>query len=184
MAKGMKRYSTIQEKRIAKDLKGKTKPGSGAVNITGLKGDVDFIDSTEWDFLVEAKTKAVQPGNETRSITFKKEWIKEVQNHAFEQGKAMGIVAISFDNLEDFYTLGKVDFINMKDALIQYEETIQEKDFQIEVLSKIIACLMSKQGGSVAQITNRLFKMVKAPDIDIDLNEEDDVIDIKLKDKK
>jgi hypothetical protein len=184
MSKGMKRYSEIQEKRIAKNIKGKKKIGSGAINITGLKGDVDFVDSTEWDFLVEAKTRAVQPGQETRSITFKKEWIKEVQNHAFEQGKSMGVVAISFDNLEDFYTLGSVDFINMKDALIQYEKTLQDKDFQIETLSKVIACLISKHHGDTAMITNRYFNMINVPYINIELDVEQDMITVQLKDNK
>jgi len=182
VSKGMKRYSNIQETRIAKDLHGKTKPGSGSVNITGLKGDVDVVDSTEWSILVEAKTRAVQPGQETRSITFKKEWIKEVQNHAFEQGKSMGVVAISFDNVEDFYTLGKADFINTKDALVQYEKTIKEKDRIIESLSKVLACLSIEQ--NPITIPNRLFESTPSQKITMEYQEDTDNVLITIKESK
>jgi len=122
----MKKFSSRQEKRVAKQLNGKLQPGSGAVNVTGLKGDVRVDNSSEWDLLVECKTKAVKPGQGVRSMTVQKSWIKDVQNHAFDMGKSMGVVALSFDGKENFYLIGEHDFLNMYQAVRDYEQLIQK----------------------------------------------------------
>lgn len=138
MSKGMKRYSEEQEKRITKTLNyaDSTKQiGSGAINLTGLKHDVKTSRSSEWDILVEAKTSAIKPGQAgKRSITFQKSWIKDVQNHAFDMGKSMGIVVFSFDNKEDFYALGSTDFNNLYQAVLDYEELVHKLESRIEEL--------------------------------------------------
>lgn len=146
MGTSTKSFSKEQEKRIAKDMQyanGKTQPGSGAINVTGLKHDVKTSRSSEWDVLVEAKTSMVKPGQAgKRSMKFEKAWIKDVQTHAIEMGKAMGVVAFSFDNQEDFYTLGKQDFLNMHQAVMDYEDIIDGQKAQIKDLEFLLSMVL------------------------------------------
>lgn len=117
-----KDFSSIQEKRVAKRHSGEVQLGSGAVGLTGLKGDVKVSASENWSFLAECKTSATKPGQAgKRSLTLHKSWIKDVQTHAFDMGKSMGIVVVSFDNKEDFYLTSSIDFDNMHKAVIEYE---------------------------------------------------------------
>lgn len=139
MPKGMKRYSSEQEKRVAKKVNGETQIGSGAVNVTGLKADVKNRVSEEWDLLVECKTKAVKPGQGVRSLTLHKSWIKDVQTHASDMGKSMGIVALSFDNREDFYLLGEEDFTNLYKAVIDYETLNIELNQKVDRIKKLLS---------------------------------------------
>lgn len=179
MTRNTKDYSKQQEKRIAKDLNGRLQPGSGAINITGLKGDVAVTDSNEWDVLIEAKTTMTDSGQAgKRTMVFHKEWIKEVQNHAFEQGKAMGIVVTSFDNVEDFYTLGKVDFINMRTALIDNEKLCKQKEQEIKGLNLIISELLKSQGGHT-KLDMRQLKRLEGSIISTEYDPDTDLLTVE-----
>ena len=128
-----KKFSNMQEKRIAKKLGGKTQPASGALPIASLKSDVKVTNSEDWKVLISAKTSMVknhQVGK--RSFTLKKEWLEEVKHQAFEGGYDFGVVSISFDNRQDFYILGDVDFENMLKALKEYEAEINRLKEELE----------------------------------------------------
>lgn len=128
-----KKFSNMQEKRIAKKLGGKTQPASGALPIASLKSDVKVTNSKDWKVLVSAKTSMVknyQVGK--RSFTLKKEWLEEVKHQAFEGGYDFGVVSISFDNRKDFYIVEDVDFENMLKALKEYEEEINRLKEELE----------------------------------------------------
>jgi len=128
-----KKFSNMQEKRIAKKLGGTTQPASGALPIASLKSDVKVTNSKDWKVLVSAKTSMVknyQVGK--RSFTLKKEWLEEVKHQAFEGGYDFGVVSISFDNRKDFYIVEDVDFENMLKALKEYEEEINRLKEELE----------------------------------------------------
>lgn len=128
-----KKFSNMQEKRIAKKLGGKTQPASGALPIASLKSDVKVTNSEDWKVLISAKTSMVknhQVGK--RSFTLKKEWLEEVKHQAFEGGYDFGVVSISFDNRQDFYILEDVDFENMLKALHEYEAEINRLKEELE----------------------------------------------------
>jgi len=128
-----KKFSNMQEKRIAKKLGGKTQPASGALPIASLKSDVKVTNSEDWKVLISAKTSMVknhQAGK--RSFTLKKEWLEEVKHQAFEGGYDFGVVSISFDNRQDFYILEDVDFENMLKALHEYEAEINRLKEELE----------------------------------------------------
>lgn len=121
-----RRHSTIQEKRIAKALGGKTQPGSGSLNFASLKGDVVAnVESENWKVLVDGKTsmkKTHQPSNRTR--TLKKDELLKVKSQASEGGYDMGVLAVSFDNIKDYYVVEDVDFENLLKAVTDYEQDI------------------------------------------------------------
>ena len=119
----MRKFSNVQEKRVAKKLDGRTQPGSGSINITSAKGDVAVTKSENWKVLVECKTKAVNkmsPG--VRSFSIKKDWLLEVAKQCREQGKDIPVLAFSFNNKEDYYVLRAQDFENLLQAAIESEE--------------------------------------------------------------
>lgn len=130
-----KKFSNMQEKRIAKKLGGTTQPASGALPIASLKSDVKVTNSEDWKVLVSAKTSMVknyQAGK--RSFTLKKEWLEEVKHQAFEGGYDFGVVSISFDNRQDFYIVEDVDFENMLKALKEYEAEINSLKEELDRL--------------------------------------------------
>jgi|SRR5690606_10823647 len=133
-----KKFSNMQEKRIAKKLGGKTQPASGALPIASLKSDVKVTNSEDWKVLVSAKTSMVknyQAGK--RSFTLKKEWLEEVKHQAFEGGYDFGVVSISFDNRQDFYIVEDVDFENMLKALKEYEAEINRLKEELERIQRM-----------------------------------------------
>lgn len=133
-----KKFSNMQEKRIAKKLGGKTQPASGALPIASLKSDVKVTNSEDWKVLVSAKTSMVknyQAGK--RSFTLKKEWLEEVKHQAFEGGYDFGVVSISFDNRKDFYIVEDVDFENMLKALKEYEAEINSLKEELERIQRM-----------------------------------------------
>lgn len=92
-----RRYSNSQEKRVAKQLKGKKQPNSGATAF--FKGDI----ITE-DFLIECKTMA----SEKKSISIKKEWIDKNREEAFAMNRRFSAVGFNFggyNNPENFYII-------------------------------------------------------------------------------
>lgn len=133
-----KKFSNMQEKRIAKKLGGTTQPASGALPIASLKSDVKVTNSKDWKVLVSAKTSMVknyQAGK--RSFTLKKEWLEEVKHQAFEGGYDFGVVSISFDNRKDFYIVEDVDFENMLKALKEYEAEINSLKEELERIQRM-----------------------------------------------
>lgn len=74
-----KKKSQVQEKRIAKELGGKTQPGSGCFD--HFKGDVKLD-----DYLIEAKR------TDKNSITVKAEWLSKIDHEAINVGKTPALV--------------------------------------------------------------------------------------------
>lgn len=74
-----KKKSQVQEKRIAKELDGRTQPGSGAFE--NFKGDV----KTD-DFLIEAKR------TDKKSLSVKGEWLTKIDREAIAEGKKPALV--------------------------------------------------------------------------------------------
>ena len=72
------------ETRLAKEMKGRAKPASGAM--PGAKGDIDFPDT-----LLEAKSTT------GASMALKHEWLLKIGAEARAQGKSPAL-AISFVN--------------------------------------------------------------------------------------
>lgn len=148
-----KKFSKIQEKRVAKNMgyaKGHTQIASGAVNVAGLKHDVKTEVSNEWDVLVECKTSAIKTGQcGKRSFSIKREWLEDVIHHAFDMGKAMGIVVFSYDNKKDFVAMQNSDFTNLHKAVIDYETELRTIKSENAQNRKIIGYLLSKLGNKV-----------------------------------
>lgn len=92
-----RRYSSKQEKNIAKSLGGKKQANSGATPF--FKGDV----KTEL-FLIEAKTQI----EEKKQITIKKDWLDKNKEEAFAMGKQFSALAFNFggyNNRNNYYII-------------------------------------------------------------------------------
>lgn len=100
MNKSSTRYfSNKQEKRVAKNLKGKTIPNSGAIMFAA--GDV----VTE-DWLIECKTKMT----ESNSMSIKREWLEKNEEEAFAMGKQHCAVCFNMGNSNDYYIISEKEF--------------------------------------------------------------------------
>ena len=104
--KSTRYYSSRQEKKIAKAVKGNKVANSGATAFR--KGDV-----TTDDWLFEAKTKT----SESNSFTIKKEWIEKNKEEAFAMGKDYNALVIDFGDGKQFYLLDEKTFLGMKKCL-------------------------------------------------------------------
>ena len=106
-------YSTRQEKKIAKQVKGKRTPNSGA----GIweKGDI----MTDDGWLFEAKTKMT----ESDSFTIKRAWIEKNKEEAFAMGKDYNALVIDFGDGKQFYLLDEKTFLEMKRCLEAENDT-------------------------------------------------------------
>lgn len=111
--KSTRHYSDAQEKRIAKFLGGEVQCNSGGTRFGG--GDVHTS-----LFLIEAKTSE----KPKTSFSIKEEWLKKARLQAFEQGKLLSAVAISFDNEKDYYVLDDKTFKTLHDL---FEKTLEEE---------------------------------------------------------
>lgn len=103
-------FSSRQEKRVAKAVKGNTVANSGATKFS--KGDV----RTE-SWLFEAKTKT----SPSESMTIHKEWIEKNEEEAFAMGKDYSAVVIDFGSSDNYYIVNEKTFLRMKEALSNYE---------------------------------------------------------------
>ena len=103
--KSTRYYSSRQEKKIAKQVKGTTVPNSGAIRFGA--GDVT---TDKW--LFEAKTKTT----ESNSFSIKKEWIKKNQEEAFAIGKPYSALVIDFGDGEQHYLVDEKLFLKMLEA--------------------------------------------------------------------
>jgi hypothetical protein len=109
-----RKYSKAQESRVAKNLKGKRQPNSGATPFS--KGDV----KTE-QFCIECKTAMT----EKQSMSIKRDWIDKLKEEAFAMGKPHWAVTFNFgglNNPENFYIIDERLFKQLQEYL-EEEET-------------------------------------------------------------
>ena len=108
MNKSATRYfSSRQEKGVAKSLKGKTVPNSGAIMFGA--GDV-VLDN----WLIECKTK-MQP---TNSFTVPLDWLKKNDEERRQMLRMYSALAISFDQGDSsYFIVDQRTFLQMKEAL-------------------------------------------------------------------
>jgi len=104
-----RKYSKAQESRVAKNLKGKRQPNSGATAFA--KGDV----KTE-QFCIECKTAMA----EKQSMSIKRDWIDKLKEEAFAMGKPYWAVTFNFgglNNPENFYIIDERLFKQLQEYL-------------------------------------------------------------------
>lgn len=82
----MRKFSSRQEKSIAKKFGGKQVSNSGATSFN--KGDVDLK-----DFLIEAKTCV----NEKSSFAIKRDWLEKINKERFSKRKRFCALAFQFE---------------------------------------------------------------------------------------
>lgn len=108
-----RKFSSIQEKQIAKKLNGKVQPNSGAANFVAGDVKLDFM-------LIDAKTVTTSK----KSISIREEWFKKIRYEAFAMGKEMSCVAFNFGpNQPNYYAVSEKDF---KELLNAYKEKFYE----------------------------------------------------------
>lgn len=91
-----RQYSKKQEKRVAKNLKGRVNANSGATGF--YKGDI-IIDK----FIIECKTAT----KEVKSISIKKQWLEKLKEEKFSMGKEQMALAFDFGDGEDWFIIAK-----------------------------------------------------------------------------
>lgn len=104
-----RKYSKTQESKIAKSIKGKRQPNSGATDF--MKGDV-----VTDQFCIECKTMMT----EKQSISIKRDWIDKLKEEAFAMGKPYWSVAFNFGGLpnkENFYIIDERLFNKLQNYL-------------------------------------------------------------------
>lgn len=141
-----KRYSNIQEKRIAKTVGGETQLASGALPISSKKGDVRSYTSSNWKLLVDGKTTMVKTHQEgVRSKIIHKDDLLKVEQQAREGGYDISALAFSFDNKTDYYVLKDIDFKNLYDAVKDYESIVSKLNDQINCLQEKLAAQQKQE---------------------------------------
>lgn len=104
-----RKFSSIQEKQIAKKLGGKVQANSGAANFVAGDVKTNFM-------LIDAKTVTTPK----KSVAIKKEWFEKIKYEAFSMGKEMSCVAFNFGpNQENYYAIPEKHFIELMKT---YEE--------------------------------------------------------------
>lgn len=103
-------FSSRQEKRVAKAVKGRTVSNSGAPPF--VAGDVR---TDNW--LFECKTKTTP----SESMSVKLEWLIKNEEEAFAMGKDYSAVVIDFGSSDNYYIVDEKTFLRMKEALDNYE---------------------------------------------------------------
>lgn len=99
-----RKFSSKQEKIVAKSLKGKVQPNSGATPFA--KGDV-ILD----DWLIECKTQMT----DKKTITIKKEWLDKLEEERFAMRKTNMALAFNFGpGQENYYVITERAFKQMK----------------------------------------------------------------------
>lgn len=95
-----RKFSSKQEKSIARKFGGKQVSNSGATAFD--KGDVQLK-----DFLIEAKTCI----NEKNSFAIKKEWLEKINKERFSKRKRFCSLAFQFgQNQENYFILDERTF--------------------------------------------------------------------------
>lgn len=107
-----RKFSSKQEKSIAKKFGGKQVSNSGATSFD--KGDVILK-----DFLVEAKTRV----NEKDSFAIKKEWLEKINKERFSKRKRFCALAFQFGpKQENYFILDERTFKMFIDLLGEQNE--------------------------------------------------------------
>lgn len=91
-----RKYSSKQEKRVAKDVGGKISSNSGATRF--YKGDINLE-----NMLIECKTKT----SPSKSVSIKKEWLDKLKEERFAMGKSYSSLAFDFGDGEDYFIIDK-----------------------------------------------------------------------------
>lgn len=103
----MRKFSSKQEKSIARKFGGKQVSNSGATSFD--KGDVSLE-----NFLVEAKTCV----NEKNSFAIKKEWLEKINKERFSKRKRFCALAFQFEpDGENYFILDERAFKMFVDLL-------------------------------------------------------------------
>lgn len=111
MKKPTRFYSKKQEHKVAKDLKGRVAPNSGATAFS--KGDV----RTDL-FLIECKTRTI----ERESFAIQRPWLDKVKEESFAMNKPYYALAFSFGgNSENYYVIDTKTF-KLLNELLESEE--------------------------------------------------------------
>ena len=107
-----KRHSHGQrsERKTAKRLDGRSRPGSGAVE--GAKGDIDLP-----AFLAENKT------TEHKSLSLKLDWLEKIDREAREEGKSPALSIQFVDKMGNPLRFGRWVLITEDDFRELSEET-------------------------------------------------------------
>ena len=101
-----RKYSSMQEKQIAKNLGGRVQPNSGAANFVAGDIKLDFM-------LIDAKTVTAPK----QSVSIRKEWFDKIRNEAFAMNKEMSCIAFNYGpNQPNFYAVNENDFKNLLQA--------------------------------------------------------------------
>lgn len=108
-----RKYSKRQEKMVAKRLRGRVQPNSGATPF--LPGDVLCS-----KFLIECKTAT----KEKASMSIKADWIDKLKEEAFAMNKEHWALAFNFGGLyttENFYIIDEKLFRKLAELLDEEE---------------------------------------------------------------
>ena len=103
-------YSTQQEKKVAKAVKGKRTANSGATKFS--KGDV-----TTDNFLLECKT-CTEP---RKSFTLKQEWFDKNKEEAFAMHKDYSAIVFDFGDGKEYYVIDEFLFKILLNTLQEVE---------------------------------------------------------------
>lgn len=108
-----RKFSSLQEKQIAKNLKGTVQPNSGAANFVAGDVKLDFM-------LIDAKTVTTPK----KSISIREEWFSKIKYEAFAMGREMSCIAFNFGpGKSNYYAVNEHDF---KQLLQTYKERYYE----------------------------------------------------------
>lgn len=111
-----RKYSSTQEKGIAKKIHAKVQANSGATAFQ--KGDLLTA-----DFLIECKTKVA----ESESVSIKREWLDKLQEERFAMNRPYAALAFNFGGLgnpKNFYIIDEALFQQLQ-RHIQEEQTYE-----------------------------------------------------------
>lgn len=114
LSEATRKYSDIQETKIANMLSAKKQSNSGATpfNKGDVKSDV---------FLIEAKTAM----KKVDSFRIKKEWIDTIREEAFGEDREHWAIAFNFgdnlDNGDEFFIISEQDFKLLNEILSREE---------------------------------------------------------------
>lgn len=104
-------YSNRQEKSVAKAVKGRQTPNSGATSF--IKSDI-LTDL----FAIECKTVTT----EKKSVSIKKDWLTKNKEEAFEMGKSYSALAFNFEpGGENYYVVDERLFKILNEYLQESE---------------------------------------------------------------
>ena len=106
-------YSSKQEHKVAKIIKGKIVANSGAASFVG--GDVQND-----NILVECKT-CIQ---EKKSFSIKREWLDKIEEEAFAMNKPYSALAFNFgEDTDNYYILNEREFKLFMEYIDSFNKT-------------------------------------------------------------